>query len=363
MGSYLLAIALLVLAGYGIQVSRWRNWSGNLLVADRTYHLSVAAVFWVAAFLILAFFGGLRYNVGTDFESYCKIFLELCEDWYEKRYRGTEGGFIWLNRILSLYTENPQWLIFFTNGFVSFFCIWALVKETKFAPFSLYILFTTVYYQSFNLIRQGMACSVVLAALTCAKRRKWLCCYGLILFAALFHKTALIAVPLMFLMQFHYPRKLYGVFFILAALGVSLRNQLIGIMLRFYPSAADLTNSYLYEDFSRVQVFLCLIYVVLCFLYYEKMLKRDKGNIIYINFAVLLLGVYAFFYWIPMWGRLQLYFVGFFSLIVPEAIACEESKYLRILYYAVIWGFLLVAFIASNWSSCGLWPYQTIFSK
>ena len=363
MGSYLLAISLLVLAGYGIQISRWKNWSGNLLIADRSYHLSVAAIFWSAAFLVLVLFGGLRYYVGTDFESYYNIFLDICEDWYEKRYRGTESGFIWLNRILSLYTENPQWLIFVTNGFVSFFCIWAVVKESKFVPFSLYILFTTLYYQSFNLIRQGMACSLVLVAFTCAKRRKWLRCYGLILSAVLFHKTALIALPLMFLMQFRYSRKVYGAFFVLAALGGLLRGPLTGLLLRFYPSAADLTNSYLYEDFSRVQVFLCLIYVVLCFLYYERMLQKDKGNIIYINFAVLLLGVYAFFYWIPMWGRLQLYFIGFFALIVPEVIACEESKYLRILYYTAVWGFLLVTFIASNWYSCGLWPYQTIFSK
>ncbi len=363
MGSYLLAITLLVMAGYGVQLSRWKNWSGNLLIANRSYHLSVAALFWIAAFLVMALFGGLRYYVGTDFESYWNIFLDICENWYAKRYQGTERGFVWLNRILSLYTENPQWLMFLTNGFVSFFCLWALVKESKFAPFSLYIIFTTIYYQSFNLIRQGMACSLVLVALTCAKRQNWLRCYGLVLFAALFHKTALLALPLMFLMQFRYPQALYVVFFVLASMGRFLRSQIIGIMLRIYPSAADLTDSFLYEDFSPVQFALCLIYVILCLLYYKKMLEKDEGNIVYINFAVLLLGVNALFYWIPMWGRLQLYFTGFFALIVPELIDCEESKYLRFLYYMAIWGILLFFFIVPNWFSCGLWPYQTIFSK
>ena len=79
--------------------------------------------------------------------------------------------------------------------------------------------------------------------------------------------------------------------------------------------------------------------------------------------SILLLGMYAFFYWIPMWGRLQLYFIGLYSLIVPEVIACEDSRLLRILYYVVIWGILLFFFIVPNWSSVGVWPYQTIFAR
>ena len=202
------------------------------------------------------------------------------------------------------------------------------------------MVFTTVYYQSFNLVRQGMACSVILLAFAYAKERKWIPCYGLILFASLFHRTALVVLPIMFLMQFKYSYAIYFVYFAIASLGIFLEDQIIAILLKIYPSAVTASEAYLYEEFSPVQVILCLVYVVLCLLYYNKLLERDKGNIIYINYSMLLLGIYMFFYWIPMWGRLQLYFVGFFSLLVPEVISCEDSKVIRILYYTVIWGIL-----------------------
>lgn len=363
MGSYLLAIAVLVLLGYGVQTARWKNWSGYFLGKYRTFTLSAAAVFWVGIFLVLALFGGLRYYVGTDFESYYQIFLDTCEDWEDVRYNGTERGFVWMNRLLSLFTEEPQWIIFLANAFVSFFCTWALIKESRFVPFSLYLVFTTLYYQSFNLVRQGMACAVVLLAFAYAKERKWLRCYGLVLFAALFHRTALLVLPVMVLVRFRYPHALYFVFFALASLGIFLKEQVIALLLRIYPSAVTASEAYLYEEFSPVQTILCLIYVALCLLYEQKLLEKDRGNIVYLNMSILLLGMYAFFYWIPMWGRLQLYFIGLYSLIVPEVIACEDSRLLRILYYVVIWGILLFFFIVPNWSSVGVWPYQTIFAR
>ena len=363
MGSYLLAIGFLVLMGYGIQISRWKNLGGHLLTAKGIYRLSIEPVFWFAIFLTLLLFGGLRYYVGTDFESYYTIFRDICEDWDDLRYQGTEAGFVWLNRWISLFTDNPQWIIFIANGIISFFCTAALIKESKFVPFSIYIIFTTIYYQSFNLVRQGMACSIVLLAFVYAKERKWLRCYGLILFAALFHRTALIMLPIMFLMQFQYVHALYFVFFALASLGIFLQDQITALLLRIYPSAMAATDAYLYEESSPLQIAMCLIYAVLCLLYYRKLLDKDKGNVLYVNFSVLLLGLYAFFYWIPMWGRIQLYFIGFYSLIVPEVISCEESRMMRILYYAVIWGILLFFFIVPNLNSSGLWPYQTIFSQ
>lgn len=364
MAPYLLTLSIIILLGFCIELSKQNRWDGQIVLGKYSFCVSLNAILWVLVLAIFLAFGGLRYQVGTDFESYCTIFRNICEDWYLTLYNGTERGYVWLNRIVSLYTEDPQWIIFITNAFISFLGVWAICKFSRFVPFSLYIFFTTIYIQGFNLIRQGMACGLIFLAFGYARDRRYILSYALVAAAALFHRTSLIVIPIMMLMQIPFHQVWYFIYFAVCSLAFLLKEQINGLLLRFYPSAAATSSSYLYEEFSPVQIILCLIYMILCLKYYDKLLEKNKGNILYINFSVLLFGAYTCFYWIPMWGRLQLYFIGFYALIVPEVLACEENRLIRVLYYAVIWGILLFFFVmpvltGGSWG----WPYQTIFSR
>ncbi len=364
MEPYLLVLSLIVGLGFGVELTKQNHWEGQLAIGKGTYTVSLNAVLWILILTAFLAFGGLRYQVGTDFDSYYTIFQNISEDWYLILYDGTERGYVWLNRIVSIFTNDPQWIIFITNAFISVLGVIGIMKFSGFVPFSLYIFFTTIYIQGFNLIRQGMACALIFLAFGYARDRKYLVSYLLVAAAALFHRTSLVAIPIMLLMQIPFNRVWYFIYFAVCSLGFLLRDQINAILLAIYPSAAATSTEYLYEDFSQVQVILCVIYVFLCLRYYRKLMERNKGNIFYINFAVFLLGMYTCFYWIPMWGRIQLYFIAIYALIVPEVISCEDNRLVRVLYYTVIWGILLFFFIApvltgGSWG----WPYQTIFSR
>ena len=342
---YILVIAALTALGIFVEAGKTGRWSGTLAVAGHRPVWSVNLCFWLLIAALLILFGGLRYRVGDDFDSYCLIFENICKDWDTILYNGTEAGYVWLNRLVSVWTEEPQWIIVVTTAMITVFGVIAICKESKLVPFSLFIFFTTIYYQGFNLIRQCIACSMVLLALVYVKRKRWMWACVWLFLASLFHKTALVGFPVLFLAHFRY-------------------QPLNGLLLRIYPTAAATSASYLYEGVSGVQVVLCLLYAGLCLRYYRPMLEKSPGNIVYMNLYIFLLGVYAFFYWIPMWGRMQLYFIGMYALIVPEAIACEKNRVLRILYYAVIWGILLFFFIVPKLSGdLGAWEYQTILSQ
>ena len=364
MAPYLFVLGIIVLLGFGVELTKQNHWEGQVVLGKGQFGVSLNVLLWVLILGAFVAFGGLRYMVGTDFASYCKIFENISEDWYMILYDGTERGYVWLNRIVSLYTDDPQWIIFITNAFISILGVLAIRKFSRFVPFSLYIFFTTIYFQGFNLIRQGMACALIFLAFGYARDRKFIISYVLIAAASLFHRTSLVVIPVMLLMQIPFHQVWYFIYFAVCSLAFLLREQVNAILFRIYPSAAATSSSYLYEDFSPVQVILSLIYMILALKYYRKLLDRNKGNILYINFAVMLLGAYTCFYWIPMWGRIQLYFIGFYSLIVPEILACEENRMIRVLYYAVIWGILLFFFVVpvltgGSWG----WPYQTIFSR
>ena len=361
---YVLMIAVLIVLGTLVEVGKIGRFSGSLAVSGRRRVWSVNLCFWIMIAAVLILFGGLRYRVGNDFDSYCLIFENICKDWDTILYNGTEAGYVWLNRLVSVWTEEPQWIIVVTTALITLFGVAAICKESKLVPFSLFIFFSTVYYQGFNLIRQCIACAIVLLALVYVKQKKWFWAGALLLLASLFHKTALVGIPVLFLAHFRYRSIWLVVFLGGCCLSFLLREPLNEILLRIYPTAASASASYLYGEVSGVQVVLCFLYVGLCFRYYRPMLEKTPGNIVYVNLSVFLLGMYTFFYWIPMWGRMQLYFIAMYALIVPEAISCERNVRLRALYYAVIWGILLFFFIVPKLSGdLGAWEYQTIFSR
>lgn len=358
---YLVMAVWISLLGVLVHLGRKYHWESTVLIGKRKYVVSLNVIPWFLIFTTMTLFGGLRYRVGTDFESYAEIFGNISRQWFDPRYAGTEWAFVWLNRLITVFTVNPQYLFFITNLFITSFGLICIGKYSRFVPLSLYIFYTTIYYQGFNLVRQGMACAVVFLAFGVYHEGKWIKSYLLILLASLFHRTALIALPVFVLMQFRYSQVWYYIFGVLASLAFLLKEQINDLLLRFYPSAAATDASYLYEEFSPVQVILSLSYVILCFLYYRKMLTKKPHNVVYINFSVLLLGLYTCFYWIPMWGRLQLYFSCFYGLIVPELISCEDNRVLRVIYYLAIWGIMLFFYMVPVWiSGTGFWEYQMI---
>ena len=103
--------------------------------------------------------------------------------------------------------------------------------------------------------------------------------------------------------------------------------------------------------------------MILCLMYYKPMLQAKKGNIVYINAAIFTFAMYALLFWFPMWSRLNLYFIGLFALIVPEAVSCEKDRKMRIFYYAGILAILLFFYIVPTLAGGGDWYYATYFDK
>ncbi len=363
MGYYLLILFLICMLGGIIEYGRAQELTATFVVGKKRRTIYRLDFLWLVILIILLLFGGLRYDVGTDYHSYCNMFAALYEDWNEVLYGGTERGYVWLNRIVSLYTNDPQWIIFITNGIITCIGVHCLRKYCRFAPFGLFIFFTTLYYYSFNLIRQGMAAAFVFWAVCEAGERKWIKSMLLCLLATTFHQTAWLMVPVIILMGFRYRPVWYFVFFAAAALCTLLKDSITYFLIAtFYPNNLNYAQAYAY-DFSPVQVILCAIYMALALLYYKPMMEQKKGSIQYINLAILIFGLYTFFYWIPMWSRLNLYFIGLFAVIVPQAVSCEKDWRLRALYYTLMLGILVFFYVMPSFVGTDAYAYTTVFDR
>lgn len=156
--------------------------------------------FWVPL-IALALFAGIRsHRVGTDSWSYTRNFrYELPIENYE--FNGlVELGYQVLEYFLLSITHNYFWL-FFVTGLIVVGCHLLIAKKYS-SDYALSILlFFTLgsYIFFFNGLRQGLAMAIVTLATPYFLEKKLYRFLIVIIIASLFHKSALIMIPVYFL--------------------------------------------------------------------------------------------------------------------------------------------------------------------
>lgn len=305
---------------------------------------------WLLIFLILLLFGGLRYGVGTDFFSYAELFEQIGYQPSEylfrtRQYSYMEWGYILLNVIVSLFTKHTQAIMLVTCGTVAALFLYRIRTASPFYPFSIYLFFT-YYIWTFNGIRQGIAMALAFFAYEYAKQKKWLKYTLLIIVAAFFHKTVLIVFVLYTVCQYVYPLYVYIVAFASSAITLLFQHQISYFLIKtFYPVYLEeqYASLNIFGEFSEVQFIVSLCSLLIAIKCYKKL--RDSKQIFIFNMSLILFICNTFFFWIPFWDRLQVYFNCLYVLLIPQLIAQESNKKIKILAYLFIWGLLLTFFI------------------
>lgn len=150
--------------------------------------------------VILSLIAGARaVHIGTDTQVYHGIF-SLMEGGVELSY--LEPGWLLLNKLVIATGLSYNWLLWIVS-FATLGCLgWAATRESPNPNFSLFVYYGMyAYLNSFNIMRQLLAVSIVLIGFHFLRDRKFLACGLTILLAATFHKSALIAFaafPLLF---------------------------------------------------------------------------------------------------------------------------------------------------------------------
>ena len=174
-------------------------------------------LFLCSAFIILipAILAGLRdYSVGTDiklhyqgifnnalqfnrFSDFYKYMISKYKDWLNI-------GYLIFTYIISRFTDNLHWLLFFISLFNGSFIYAALYKSRKRNSIFLgeLVYLTIIYNESFNAVRQVMALSICLYALAFLFERKYVKYCLLMVLAYTFHTSSLIALSFPIIMFF-----------------------------------------------------------------------------------------------------------------------------------------------------------------
>lgn len=319
-------------------------------------------ILYFTAFVPLYVVSAFRYGVGVDFFSYTWIFNALN---VTKEETHVELGYILLNKLIGFFSINPAWLFIITSFIILYFFAKGIYENSNNVTLTLFLFISLGYFfYSMVSIRHFMALAIYFYAQKYMKKQEFIPFLTLILIASSFHKIALIAIPIYFILNQRY-KVSYFVMMLLILISMAVLNKYVLEIIFTFVYSAYRDSIYHVNDVSLFNILLSAVATFLSIIYYKPLLKQDKSNIIYINSAFFMLMYYTTCWWIPTPTRIGHFGTVFFIILFPKAIACEKDKKVQYLYYFGITilaiAFMILMLLGGRSPSLQLLPYQTIF--
>lgn len=325
-------------------------------------------IFWVLLILLI-FFDGLRWEMGTDWLSYNDCFNKA--NLYDQP--GMEPGFMLYTRFIKYFTDNYSTYLFLTTASIYIGIFYSVFKITNYSLLSVFYLTGSIPWYSGSL-RQMMASIFFTLALNAVIERKLKKYFILMVTGVLFHVTNIAFMPMYWLfgVSINIFLFIYIFLFVIAGvIGTKFKNldlllQMVNpnksIIGRIGGSLAD-SNPEL--GFIRKGI------TVTGYFYFWKRLKlpnnQDKSKLITINFFLYMTSFTLMFYYIGTYfismvsSRLDIY-TGLISASV--LIGLLETSYIskqsKILLFTFV--VFLLGVIYSRLAFMDLFhPYSSIF--
>jgi transmembrane protein EpsG len=277
-------------------------------------HQSLQKVPWILLFVVSAF----RYNVGTDYVNYYHLFL-----YKDGMFEYKEWGYTNLVNLLSGLGFNPQ-IMFFLFSLVTILLFYKSFKYFFKENDSLFMLATLLfiplfYFYTLNGIRQSLAVAIFFYSIRFIIDKSYFKYFLLIVIAMLFHKSAIVLIPLYFFSTIKLTKyKLIVIYLVIVFL--LLFNPLIYIVdiyvqnkLPLYFYFNDEFFSQGVSGFGKVIAIINVFLVLLLSFFLNK--KNPLENIVF-NLIIIFVVIKLFALDIQIIDRLSLYFKPIMILFV-----------------------------------------------
>lgn len=302
-------------------------------------------IFWLVA--------GLRYETGVDWLGYTKFYTKIGSltrilggEIAILKNSEFEIGYTLLNVIFKVFTDNVQ-LLFLIIAFFTNVMLFSSLKHFSGHLFvSLMIYFCTMYFVlDMDAIRQCIALNLFLYSLNFIIEKKILKYFIIILFASLFHRTALLLLPMYFFLNREFKNST-----ILIIVVVVLTISLFQIhWLRFFivhlidilhsGSFAVKLASSLNHGYSRnfgIGFIGNLLILILC-LAKRKKLKENMFFNVFLNMYVINLVLYYSTWELSILSsRFRLYFIIGNAILLTYFIDLYRDKLMKYLIFIFI---------------------------
>ena len=320
------------------------------------YLLAMGLACWLLA--------SLRYVTGFDYRFYESAFQTVAATGLAGA-SWSEPGYLLLNWVVSQLGGDYR-IFLFGFHFLLTVLVFVWIGRYSASPWLSVFLFLTLQYfaLSMNFLRQALAAAIAIWAYPFLKKRRFLPACGLVLLAACFHRTALVMLPLCFLLALPPSRLHYGLASFTAGAAYFLMDPLISIAISIVPKY----QHYLTEKYWQGNSFLYVLMPLGCFLFAIPLLRQateepDESPVLVNSvFYALLIQLFITRHFIL--ERLSIYAAMFSLLALPAAVfaPCKRiSPKARI--GILILGALAYFLFAVSQGFHGVYPYHGIWER
>ena len=304
-------------------------------------------------FISLWLFGVLRSDMmGVDAYGYRVYYFETAKQYTWKEiftHFDSDIGFFAISKTITLITNN-YWVyrsIIYTLILILFFV--AFYKKSKYISLATFLYCTTsVWFCSLYIFRQALATAIVLLGYLYFCREKKTKKYVIsVLFAALFHKTAILALIALGVNKLRLYRGLKGerkntIMLVVCTVGLMMAMP---YLLSIY--TIDYSNST--EVGGRNLFILILVFsVLLSWIILRRRNKYENEEQIQhmlctYSYSVM---IQTCAMWFALFTRTKTYFIDIISILIPEWISSYSELRLRMQWLVLILFFFSVYFFA-----------------
>jgi hypothetical protein len=364
---YLIVLAILV----GLQFVDFRN---RLFGRDS----------WIvngSALLVLLLFLGLRGFVLTDWLVYYPLFEKMPTFWeggilsalkpdFMDQFAtdetigkpGTELGFIYFTMLFkSIIPEYHAWVFFNT-------CINLVLLSFFLKRYSKYFILGLIFFflfdgmvLEFNLMRNIKAILLFLLSLNYLKKRRIVPYMLLNILGFYFHSSALLFLPLYFLLHKEWNPKIYWTIFIVGVLILLLQVTYVAPLLTWLGGMVGgrlsvLVDLYLMSDLyggayglfhfgylERVFTFCVLM------IFRKQLFEQNEDNVLFVNLFMVFFFIYFYFSEVTViTERVPLLFVAAYWVLYPNIYALIEHKLNKVLFLVIMLMYAAVKLVNAN---------------
>lgn len=293
-------------------------------------------------FLFFTFLLVFRHpTVGRDTENYFYFFNNFAKmEWQSVAKSSFELGFAYLNKIVSVFSTNPQ-VFLAVVAIITVAMIYPTYRRLSSDPSLTIVLFClmSTFVVTFSGIRQMLAVGIGFLAYECTRRKKLIPFIFCVAVAMLFHNSAFMIVFMYPLYHAKITKKwLYAV--VPALLIVLVFNKQIFNSLMFVLSQYTQYEGSAIETGAYTMLVLFVIFTVFAFLIPDEKLL-DKETIGLRNFLLLALILQMFAPLHTLAMRMSYYYIIFIPLLLPKIIECRSRKWDQV---AVVGRHIMVVF-------------------
>lgn len=310
--------------------------------------------------LPLAIIAGIRYDVGQD---YMYTYVPIFEQVISGNTKNTWGdiGYIFLNKIISLFTNDYAGIFIVTSCLFVFFTFKAIYYHSKNIVMSIILMVFMGYYFCFmNGVRQMLATSILIYSIKFIKERnikKFAVC---VFFASINHLTAVLFIPVYFLDKVKISNFKMIIILVVEYVSSGLLTRIILRFLLFTKYAWYLNSNYTARREGIILILMNFLILGLSMFY-----NCDRENDIFIKIQWIAVMMTSFIGLLPVANRIVWIFGLPSIILVPNIVACQKSKITKFVLNYIIIILYIIYFIYTVGinNSNSVLPYQTIFSR